>query len=314
MTIVVPEPTKVVPKFPKHPINAPVSQSIDMTHYPSKTTATNASTSLPTKAKKYNSKTLQADGRPLESSKSTAQQISTSKTSSNKRKRTSLALPSKDSTPKSSSVLKPVQSTVPHKISGRMSSLTPTPIEPDGLNDTDLSTDSMQIARLQKKGTITTKVVENSKTPTSLKRLQKLKDKAPVPTPSVADIANSKKPAFTTASSSPTRSLRRNPQPKKVIEVSTAPCYKRKKTDTLPLVSSISRPSGEVTSPSSDLDFVGITPTLPRLIPAVVDTSSKGYYDPLSGESPPGVDLVDSPRSPSPTPIDTETISSGELA
>ena len=105
VTIAASEPTIVVPKVPKHPINAPVSQSMDMTHYLSKTTATNVSTNLPTKAKKYTSKTLQADGRPLESSNSTAPQSTTSKTSSNKRKRTSLASSSKVSTAKSTSVV-----------------------------------------------------------------------------------------------------------------------------------------------------------------------------------------------------------------
>ena len=191
----------------------------------------------------------------------------------------------------------------------------PKPTEPDALSDTDFSSDSESTARLQKKGTTTTKSVENSKTTTPLKRLQKTKDKASttIPIPSVADKAISKKPAFTTASSSPTRSLRRNPQPKKVIEVSTAPCYKRKKLDATPSVSSISRPSGEVTSPSSEVDFIVTTPKPIRIVPAVTDTSSKGYYDPLSGESPPGVDFVDSPLSPPTTPIETTTITSSEL-
>jgi len=116
-----------------------------------------------------------------------------------------------------------------------------------------------------------------------------------------------------TASSSPSRSLRRNPQPKKVIEVSTAPCYKRKKTDDLLSASSISRSSGEVTSPSSELHFDVTTPTLPPIISAVVANSSKGYYDPLSGESPPGVYCVDSSPSPSVTPIETTTITSSKL-
>ena len=119
---------------------------MDMTHYLSKSTATNVSTSLPTKAKKSNSKTLQADGRPLESSNTLIQQSSTSKTSSNKRKRTTLVLPSKDSTAKTSSVPKPVQLTVPHIIPGRVSSLMPTTIEPDVLSDTDLSSDSVPIS------------------------------------------------------------------------------------------------------------------------------------------------------------------------
>ena len=171
------EPTIVVPKIPKHPINAPVSQSMDMTQYLSKTTATNVSTNLPTKAKKYTSKTLQADGRPLESSNSTAPQSTTSKTSSKKRKRTTPASSSKVSNAKSTSVSKPAQSTASSKTSGRMSSLMSKPTEPDGLSDTDFSSDSESTARLSKHGTTTTKSVENSKTTTPLKRLQKTKDK-----------------------------------------------------------------------------------------------------------------------------------------
>jgi len=87
-------PTKVVAKVPKHPINASVSQSMDMTHYLSKSTVTTVSTELPSKAKKSKSMALQADGRPLESSKTQVLQTSTTKYSSNKRKRSSLALPS----------------------------------------------------------------------------------------------------------------------------------------------------------------------------------------------------------------------------
>jgi len=195
-----------------------------------------------------------------------------------------------------------------------VSLLTTKPIEPGGLNDTDLSSESMPISQLRQKGT-TNNRVENSKTLTPLKRLQKIKDQAPTltPIPSVEDKADSKKSTLPIASSSPTRSLRRNHQPKKVIEVSTAPYYKRKKLDATFSISSISRSSGEVTSPSSKLDFDVTTPKSIQKVSTIDLTSSKGYYDPISGESPPGADFVDFSPSPSAIPIVTTTITSSEL-
>jgi len=71
------------------------------------------------------------------------------------------------------------------------------------------------------------------------------------------------------------RSLRKNSPPRKRIEVSTASCYKKKKIEK-----------------ALDLYF----PTTVQRVDSTTINLGKGFYDPFSGESPPGGDLEDSPQ------------------